>query len=58
MNNERDKMLRRIIQEEVRRTLIKEEFSKDEEEEIRRIIRSEISEVFYDLFRRRSFWID
>jgi hypothetical protein len=58
MKDKEGTKLRRIIQDEVRRTLIKEEFSKDEEEEIRRIIRSEISEVFYDLFRRRSFWID
>jgi len=58
MRGRKDKTLRRIIREEVCRTLIEEEFSKDEEEEIRQIIRSEISEVFYDLFRRRSFWID
>jgi len=36
--------------------LIKEEFTNKELEAIRNIIRSEMAEVFFDLYRKRSVW--
>lgn len=35
-----------------------ESFTPEQRDELALIIRSEIADLFYDLFRRRSFWVD
>lgn len=54
-----EQKLRSIIRQELGESRrITEELSDDEEKQIRRLIRKELSEVFYDLFKRRGFWVD
>jgi hypothetical protein len=36
--------------------LLKEEFSNKELDAIRDIIRSELAEIFFDLYRKRNVW--
>jgi len=52
-------VVRNIIKEEVeKQLLIQEVFSAEERRELKTIIRDELSDVFYDLFRKRTFWVD
>lgn len=54
-----EQKLRSIIRQELGESRrITEELSDDEEKQVRRLIRKELSEVFYDLFKRRGFWVD
>jgi len=51
--------LRRIVREEMRGDrIVTEELSSDEEKRVRELVRRELSDVFYDLFKRRGFWVD
>lgn len=51
--------IRNLVKEEVEhQLLLRESFSPKENKEIRQIIRDEISDLFYDLFRKRSFWVN
>ena len=36
--------------------LINEEITKDDEKEIREMIRQEVSAIFFDLFKKRKMW--
>ncbi len=35
---------------------INEEMSKDDLDEIRKVIRSEIAQIFFELYRKKSVW--
>ncbi len=35
---------------------INEEISKDDLDEIRKLIRSEIAQIFFELYRKKSVW--
>ena len=35
---------------------INEEISKDDLDEIRKVIRSEIAQIFFELYRKKSVW--
>ena len=51
--------LRKIVREEMRGDrIVTEELSSDEEKRVRELVRRELSDVFYDLFKRRGFWVD
>jgi hypothetical protein len=52
--------LRKVVREEIRgkKRIVAEELSSDELQRVREIVRRELSEVFYDLFKRRGFWVD
>jgi hypothetical protein len=56
-----EKALRRRVRRELRLALkpeqITEEFDPQERDELSKIIRSEVADLFYDLFRKRSFWV-
>lgn len=60
----RERTLRRAVRDELRdaggarRRLLSEQFSPEERDALSSIIRSEIADLFYDLFRKRSFWVD
>jgi hypothetical protein len=41
----------------IEETVLKEEFSNDEYKELLRIIRMELASVFFDLYKKRSFWV-
>lgn len=36
--------------------ILSEDFTRSEKRELARIIRNEIARLFYDLFKKRSFW--
>ena len=36
--------------------LIKEEFTNEDEKQIRELIRQEVSAIFFDLFKKRKTW--
>lgn len=51
--------LRKIVREEMQGDrIVTEELSSDEEKRVRELVRRELSDVFYDLFKRRGFWVD
>ena len=39
-----------------RKRKINEEISKDDLDEIRKVIRSEIAQIFFELYRKKSVW--
>jgi hypothetical protein len=54
-----NKLLRNIIEEEYKKhqqEKIQEEIRPEDEDEIRDIIRSEVSAIFFDLFKKRRTW--
>lgn len=54
-----EKTLREVVRAEMRgRQVLSEELTSDEERQVRELVRRELSEVFYDLFKRRGFWVD
>ena len=51
--------LKQIVKEEIHNEklgIFKEEISTDEELQIRRIIRQEVSAIFFELFKKRRSW--
>lgn len=46
------------MREVVRQELLQEDLSSDEVREVRELIRQELSSIFYDLYKRRGFWVD
>ena len=53
------KELKQIVKEEIHNEklgIFKEEISTSEELEIRRIIRQEVSAIFFELFKKRRSW--
>ena len=53
------KRLKQIVKEEIHNEklgIFKEEISTDEELQIRRIIRQEVSAIFFELFKKRRSW--
>ena len=54
-----NKLLKNIIEEEYKKhqqEKIQEEIRPEDEDEIRDIIRSEVSAIFFDLFKKRRSW--
>ncbi len=39
-----------------RKRKINEELSKEDVDEIRKVIRSEIAQIFFELYRKKSVW--
>tara|TARA_B100001250_G_C19389941_1_gene610079 strand:+ start:275 stop:448 length:174 start_codon:yes stop_codon:yes gene_type:complete len=52
------KELKQIIEEEIINTKwgINEELSESDEDRIRKIIRQEVSAIFFELFKKRKSW--
>ena len=52
------KELKQIIEEEIINTKwgINEELSESDEDRIRKIIRQEVSAIFFELFKKRKTW--
>ena len=58
-NNMKKSRLLEIIDEEIQHTkwgIINEEITDEDEKKIREIIRTEVSAIFFDLFKKRKMW--
>ena len=56
------KKLKQIVKEEIliykygRVSLVNEEITNEDEDKIRKIIRQEVSAIFFELFKKRRSW--
>lgn len=56
---ENKNIINKLIDEEIQRHQLQklnEELSSQDEDKIRNIVRSEVSAIFFDLFKKRRIW--